>query len=141
MIAAAVLGIAAGAGQAAAPRPHWVRVGVAAGGGPIEIDRSSLNWHSLQRARWRVLHPQPQPDGTVEERHIEMIDCASRTSSGLQTTLFGPGGHLIDDQRDPYEVTMRRMAPPTPDTTGETVTVNACRLRPPPPPKRKAQHG
>jgi hypothetical protein len=119
---------------AAPPMPRWTPAGMDGAGRAIEIDRNSLNWRSLQRAWWRVAYPQPRPDGTVQERHLELVDCRDGTSAVIQILSLGADGRVIRDQVDGEELAMQRLSPPTPDTAGETVTQEACRLRPPPPP-------
>jgi hypothetical protein len=126
--------LTAPAGAAAPPMPRWTSVGTGAGGGAIEINRASLTWRPMQRAWWRIRYASPKRDGTVEERHLELIDCRSGTSAVIETVSLDGVGQVINDQRDGEELAMQRMGPPTPDTTGETVVEQACRLRPPPPP-------
>lgn len=131
---------AAPAGAAPPPMPRWVAVGTGAGGGAIEINRASLTWRPMQRAWWRIHYEPPKRDGTVEERHLELIDCHTGSSAVIETISLDGAGQVINDQRDGEDLAMQRMGPPTPDTTGETVVEQACRLRPPPPPpprKRK----
>ena len=122
------------AGPASAAAPRWTAVGTGAGGGTIEIDRASLNWRALQRAWWRIGYAPAKADGTVEERHLELIDCRARVSAVMETVSLDASGRVIADQRDGENLAMQRMGPPTPGTTGETVAREACRLRPPPPP-------
>lgn len=50
---------------------------------------------------------------------------------------MGADGRVLNDQRDPENLAMQRMGPPTPGTSGELVAMAACRLRPPPPPPHK----
>lgn len=116
------------------PGPHWTAVGAGAGGGRVEIDRASLNWRPMQRAWWRIGYDPARRDGTVEERHLELIDCRTGTSAVIQTISLDAAGRVVADQRDGEELAMQRMGAPTPGTTGELVAENACRLRPPPPP-------
>lgn len=118
----------------AAPMPRWTAVGTGAGGGAIEINRASLNWRPLQRAWWRIHYAPAKRDGTVEERHLELVDCRAGTSAVIETVSLDSAGQVIADQRDGEDLAMQRMGPPTPGTTGETVAEQACRLRPPPPP-------
>ena len=120
--------------MAAAPTPRWTAVGTGAGGGAIEINRNSLTWRATQRAWWRIHYAPAKRDGTVEERHLELIDCRSGTSAVIETVSLDGAGQVINDQRDGEDLAMQRMGPPTPGTTGETVVEQACRLRPPPPP-------
>lgn len=122
------------AAQPGGPVPRWTPAGMDAAGRTIEIDRNSLDWRSLQRVWWRIRHAEPGRDGTVEERHLELVDCRDRVSAPIQTLMLGQGGQLIVDQRDGEELALQRLGPPTPDSAGETVTIEACRLRPPPPP-------
>lgn len=141
VIARMILGlIVASPALAAPPMPRWTPAGMDAAGRTIEIDRNSLNWRSLQRAWWRIAYPQPRPDGTVEERHLELVDCRDGTSAVIQTVSLGADGRVVSDQVDGEELALQRLGPPTPDTAGETVTTEACRLRPPPPrlPERRA---
>jgi hypothetical protein len=133
-VAAAALVLAAGA--AMAQRPRWVPVGAGAGGGTIEIDRSSLNWRSVQHAVWRISYLEPKPNGALGERHVELIDCNAHTSAALSTTSIGPRGEVIEVQSDPESIAIRHLAPPTIGSPGRRVAVNACRLRPPPPRRR-----
>ena len=119
--------------SADAQAPRWVAVGQGAGG-TVEINRASLTWRAVQRAWWRITYAQPKRDGTVEERHLELIDCNARTSAVIGTVALDAGGQVISDQRDGEELARQRMGPPTPGTTGELVASQACRLRPPPPP-------
>lgn len=116
------------------PAPRWTAVGTGAGGGTIEINRASLTWRPVQRAWWRIGYNPPKRDGTVEERHLELIDCRAGTSAVIGTVSLGAGGQVINDQRDGEDLAFQRMGSPTPGTTGETVMEQACRLRPPPPP-------
>jgi len=132
-----LIALLAGPALAAAPMPRWTAVGTGAGGGAIEINRASLNWRPLQRAWWRIHYAPPKRDGTVEERHLELIDCRAGTSAVIETVSLDSAGQVIADQRDGEELAMQRMGPPTPGTTGETVAEQACRLRPPPPPPRR----
>ena len=120
--------------MAAPPMPRWTPVGADHAGRRIEIDRASLNWRSLQRAWWRVAYPEPRRDGTVEERHLELIDCRDGSAAVIRMLSLGAAGRVINEQVDGEELALQRMSPPTPDTTGETVAREACRLRPPPPP-------
>ena len=120
--------------MAAPPMPRWTPVGADHAGRRIEIDRASLNWRSLQRAWWRVGYPEPRRDGTVEERHLELIDCRDGSAAVIRMLSLGAAGRVINEQVDGEELALQRMSPPTPDTTGETVAREACRLRPPPPP-------
>ena len=124
----------AGSAAAAPPMPRWTAVGSGAGGGAIEINRASLTWRPMQRAWWRIRYAPAKQDGTAEERHLELIDCRAGTSAVIETVSLDATGQVIDDQRDGEELALQRMGPPTPDTTGETVVEQACRLRPPPPP-------
>ena len=121
----------------ARPAPRWTAVGTGAGGGTIEIDRNSLTWRSVQRAWWRIGYQPAKADGTVEERHLELIDCRAGLSAGIETIALGVDGQVIDNARDGEPLADQRMSPPTPDTPGETVAMEACRLRPPPPPPVK----
>lgn len=130
LIAAAAPALAAPAG------PRWTMVGPGAGG-PVEIDRASLNWRPMQRAWWRINYAQPKRDGTVQERHLELIDCRAGVSAVIATVSMDAAGQVISDQRDGEDLAMQRLSPPTPGTTGELVAEQACRLRPPPPPPRK----
>jgi hypothetical protein len=122
---------------AAPPMPRWTHVGIGAGGGAIEVNRASLTWRPLQRAWWRIRYDPAKRDGTVEERHLELIDCHSGQSAVIETVSLDGAGQVIADQRDGEELAMQRMGPPTPGTAGETLVEGACRLRPPPPPPRK----
>lgn len=126
-----ILGLLAAApGQ---PAPRWTAAGMDAAGRTIEIDRNSLDWRSLQRAWWRIRHAEPKRDGTIEERHLELVDCRDGVSAPIQTMMLGQGGQIIADQRDGEELALQRLGPPTPDSAGETVAIEVCRLRPPPP--------
>lgn len=118
---------------AATPGPRWTHVGQGAGG-PVEVDRASLTWHPVQHAWWRIVYASPKRDGTVEERSQELIDCDARVSAVIETVSLDAGGQVIADQRDGEALARQRMGPPTPDSTGELVAEQACRLRPPPPP-------
>jgi hypothetical protein len=129
-----MLALLAAAPAGAAPR--WTEIGRDAAGRPVEIERGSLHWRNLQRAWWRIRHAEPQADGAVEERHLELIDCGARTSAVIGTIRIGAGGETVSDQRDGESLAMQRMGPPTPETTGEMVAMAACRLRPPPPKRR-----
>lgn len=130
MVAAA---LALAASAAIAQGPRWVPVGAGAGGGMIEIDRSSLNWHAVQHAVWRIGYAEPKPNGAVGERHVELIDCNAHTSAPISTTSIGPRGEVIDVQSDPESIAIRHLAPPTIGSPGRRVAASACRLRPPPP--------
>lgn len=132
-----LMALMAAPATAAAPMPRWTAVGTGAGGGAIEINRSSLTWRATQRAWWRIHYAPAKRDGTVEERHLELIDCRSGTSAVIETVSLDGAGQVINDQRDGEELAMQRMGPPTPGTTGETVVEQACRLRPPPPPPHR----
>lgn len=127
------LALAGSSAAAAPPGPRWTHAGPGAGGA-IEIDRASLNWRPVQRAWWRIRYAEPKRDGTVEERHLELIDCREGVSAAIETVSLDAGGRVIADQRDGEALAAQRMGPPTPGTSGETVAVQACRLRPPPPP-------
>ena len=132
-----ILGLIAAAPALAAPpgpRPRWIAAGMDTVGRTIEIDRASLTWRPLQRAWWRVAYPEPRRDGTVEERHLELIDCREGLSAVIETVSLDASGGVLNRQQDGEELAMQRLGPPTPDTTGETVAREACRLRPPPPP-------
>lgn len=117
----------------ARPVPRWTAVGTGAGGGTIEIDRNSLTWRAVQRAWWRIGYQPAKADGTVQERHLELIDCRVGESAGIQTISLDAAGRVIGDARDGDSVADQRMSPPTPDTPGEIVAMEACRLRPLPP--------
>lgn len=136
MIAVAALALAAGSGPAQAQGGRWVPVGPGAGGGMIEIDRSSLTWHSIQHAVWRIGYAEPKPNGAVGERHVELIDCNAHASAPISTTSIGPQGEVIEVQSDPESIARQHLAPPTIGSPGRRVAVNACRLRPPPPKRR-----
>ncbi|HYZ47378.1 MAG TPA: hypothetical protein VE567_00625 [Sphingomonas sp.] len=127
------LALAIAAPAVAQPRPRWIAVGTGAGAGEIEIDRASLNWRPVQRAWWRIAYAPAKPDGTVEERHLELIDCGDGNSAVIETVSFDAAGRMIAEQRDGEELARQRLGPPTPGTTGETIVEQACRLRPPPP--------
>jgi hypothetical protein len=114
---------------------RWVTVG-SAPGGPIEVDRGSLDWHRMQHAVWRIRYVEPKPNGAVEERYVELIDCHDRTSAPLSTTSIGPGGQVISVDRDPEDIVRQRLKPPTIGTPGRAAASGACRLRPPPPKRR-----
>jgi hypothetical protein len=132
------LGLLASApAMAAPPMPRWTPAGMDHAGRTIEIDLASLNWRSLQRAWWRVAYPEPRRDGTVEERHLELVDCRDGSAAVIRIVSLGAGGQVINEQVDGEELALQRLSPPTPDTAGETVAREACRLRPPPPPPRK----
>lgn len=132
VIAMGALLLIAAAGQALAQGERWVTVGAAAGG-PIEVDRASLNWHRMQRAVWRIRYETPKPNGAVEERNLELIDCHDRTSAPISTRSIGPDGRIIDEQTDPESVAQAHLKPPTIATPGKAAAAGACRLRPPPP--------
>ncbi len=138
MIRVLALGLLASApAMAAPPMPRWTPAGMDHAGRTIEIDLASLNWRSLQRAWWRVAYPEPRRDGTVEERHLELVDCRDGSAAVIRIVSLGAGGQVINEQVDGEELALQRLSPPTPDTAGETVAREACRLRPPPPPPRK----
>jgi hypothetical protein len=122
---------------AVSPAPRWTAAGTGAGGGTIEIDRASLTWRPVQRAWWRIGYSPAKADGTARERHLELIDCRSGTSAVIETVSLDAGGRVIDSQRDGEDLAFQRMSAPTPETAGETVLEQACRLRPPPPPPPK----
>jgi hypothetical protein len=130
----ALIALLAAPALAADPGPRWTAVGTGAGGGAIEINRASLTWRPMQRAWWRIHYEPAKRDGTVEERHLEMVDCRTGQSAVIETVSLDSAGRVIADQRDGEELAMQRMGPPTPGTTGEMVVEGACRLRPPPPP-------
>ncbi|MFD1610356.1 hypothetical protein ACFSCW_00915 [Sphingomonas tabacisoli] len=135
-----ILSLALAAPALSAPpnhAPRWAPAGTGEGGGVIEIDRASLTWRPLQHAWWRIHYAPPKQDGTVEERNLELIDCRERVSYGIETVSLDASGAVISDQRDSEDLAMQRMSPPTPGTPGETVAIQACRMRPPPPPPRK----
>lgn len=127
------LALAGSAAAAAAAGPRWTSVGPGPGGA-IEVDRASLTWRPMQRAWWRIRYAGPRPDGAVEERHLELIDCRAGVSAVIETVSLDAAGRVLADRRDGEELALQRMGPPTPGTAGETVAVQACRLRPPPPP-------
>lgn len=118
---------------AASPAPRWTAIGPGAGG-TVEVDRASLTWRPMQRAWWRINYAEPKRDGTVQERHLELIDCRAGVSAVIATVSMDAGGRVIADQRDGEDLAMQRLSPPTPGTTGELVAEQSCRLRPPPPP-------
>ncbi|NNM77453.1 hypothetical protein HJG53_11100 [Sphingomonas sp. ID1715] len=134
MIALFAIGLMA---AAAPPMPRWTPAGMDHAGRKIEIDRASLNWRSLQRAWWRVAYPEPRRDGTVEERHLDLVDCRDGIAAVIRIVSLGAGGQVLNEQVDGEDLALQRLSPPTPDTAGETVAREACRLRPPPPPPRK----
>ena len=138
VIALGALLLIAGAGQALAQGGRWVMVGNAAGG-PIEVDRNSLNWHRMQHAVWRIRYAMPKPNGAVEERNLELIDCHARTSAVISTRSIGPGGQIIDEQTDPESVALGHLKPPTISSPGKAAASGACRLRPPPPKRKVAR--
>jgi hypothetical protein len=127
------------AAPAIAQGGRWVIVG-SAPGGAIEVDRGSLTWHRMQHAVWRVRYAVPKPNGAVEDRNIELIDCHDHTSAPISTRSIGPGGQIIDEQTDPESVAQQHLRPPTISSPGKAAASGACRLRPPPP-KRKAARG
>jgi hypothetical protein len=133
IIALAAIGLVAAMGPAQAAGPRWVQVGNGAGGGPIEVDRASLTWHSVQHAVWRIPYATPKPNGAVEERHVELIDCDAHMSAPISTTSIGPNGNVIDVQSDPENIARQHLGPPTIGSPGRRVAVGACQLRPPPP--------
>lgn len=135
MIGWGTLVLMAGPAIALAPAGRWVTVGNAAGG-PIEVDRNSLDWHRVQHAVWRIRYQVPKPNGAVEERNLELIDCHDRTSAPISTRSIGPDGRIIDEQTDPESVAQAHLKPPTIATPGKAAASGACRLRPPPPKKR-----
>lgn len=118
----------------AAPGPAWVPAGRGPGGVPVEIDRRSLTWRNLQRVAWRMRLGEPRRDGTVEERHVDLIDCGAGLTAVIETVSLDAGGQVLNDQRDGESLARQRLSPPTPGTVGETVAERACLLRPPPPP-------
>ena len=120
--------------MAAPPMPRWTPV--PADGRTVEIDRASLTWRAMQRAWWRTVHAQPSRDGTVEERHLELVDCNTGTSAVIQTIALSAGGEVLRNQVDGESLAMQRLGPPTPGTVGEAVTEATCQLRPPPPPPK-----
>jgi hypothetical protein len=125
--------LAAAPAMAAPPMPRWTPAGTDGAGRTIEIDRNSLNWRSLQRVWWRVAYPEPRRDGTMEERHLELVDCRDGNAAVIRIASLGAGGQLLNEQVDGEELALQRLSPPTPGTAGETVAREACRLRPPPP--------
>ena len=135
VIAAGALLLIAGASQALAQGGRWVTVGNAAGGA-IEVDRGSLSWRRMQRAVWRIRYQTPKPNGAVEERNLELIDCHARTSAPISTRSIGPDGRIIDEQSDPESIAQAHLKAPTIATPGRAAASGACRLRPPPPKKR-----
>jgi hypothetical protein len=137
VIAAGALLLIAGAALAQGGR--WVNVG-SAPGGPIEVDRGSLDWHRMQHAVWRIRYAVPKPNGAVEERNLELIDCHEHSSAPISTRSIGPDGRVIEEQSDPESVAQAHLKPPTIATPGRAAASGACRLRPPPP-KRHAAHG
>lgn len=131
MIGLLAWGLAAGATP---PMPRWTPAGMDAVGRTIQIDRNSLNWRSLQHAWWRVAYPEARRDGTVEERHLELVDCRDGTAAVIRIVALGADGRVVNEQVDGEDLALQRLSPPTPDTAGETIVTEACRLRPPPPP-------
>jgi hypothetical protein len=135
IIALGALVLMVSPGLALAPGGRWVTVGSAAGG-PIEVDRSSLDWHRMQHAVWRIRYQTPKPNGAVEERNLELIDCHARTSAPISTRSIGPDGRIVEEQSDPESIAQQHLAPPTIATPGRAAATGACRLRPPPPKRR-----
>lgn len=117
--------------------PVWVPGGVGPGGAPVAIDRTSLTWRNLQRVRWRLTLPEPRRDGTVEERHTDLVDCAEGLNAVMETVSLDGTGRVIGTERDGEDLALQRLSPPTPGTVGETVAERACRLRPPPPRRKR----
>ena len=138
IIALGALVLMVGPAWALAPGERWVTVGNAPGGA-IEVDRGSLDWHRMQRAVWRVRYAVPKPNGAVEERNLELIDCHDHTSAPISTRSIGPDGRIIDEQSDPESVAQQHLKQPTISTPGRAAASGACRLRPPPPKKRVAR--
>jgi hypothetical protein len=138
VIAVGALLLIAGAGQALAQGGRWVNVG-SAPGGPIEVDRGSLTWHRMQHAVWRIRYAVPKPNGAVEERNLELIDCHEHSSAPISTRSIGPDGRVFDEQSDPESVAQAHLKPPTIATPGRAAASGACRLRPPPPKKKVAR--
>jgi hypothetical protein len=121
----------------AAPAPlRWTEVGRDPAGRAVEVARGSLDWRNEQRAWWRIVYAEPREDGALEERHLELIDCADRSAAVIRTLAVGAGGQTVSEQVDGESLARQRLSPPTPDTTGEMVAMAACRLRPPPPKRR-----
>lgn len=120
---------------AAPPMPRWTPV--QAQGRTVEIDTASLTWRPLQRAWWRIAYAEPRRDGTVEERHLELIDCRAGTTAVIQTVSLAASGTVLNNAEDGEALALQRLSPPTPDTIGEAVAMAACRLRPPPPRPRR----
>lgn len=117
--------------------PVWVPGGVGPGGAPVAIDRSALTWRNLQRVRWRLTLPEPRRDGTVEEQHLDLVDCAEGLNAVIETVSFDAAGQVIGTERDGEDLALQRLSPPTPGTVGESVAMRACRLRPPPPRRKR----
>jgi hypothetical protein len=127
----------AGLMMLAAPGGAWVAAGGGPGGAAVEIDRRSLTWRNTQRVAWRMRLAEPRRDGTVEERHVELVDCAGRLTAVIETVSLDGAGRVLNVARDGESLAAQRLSPPTPGTVGETVAERACRLRPPPPRRRR----
>jgi hypothetical protein len=139
IVALGALVLIATSAVALAQGERWANVG-SAPGGPIEVDRSSLDWHRMQHAVWRIRYAVPKPNGTVEERNLELVDCHLHTSAPISTRSLGPGGQVIAEQTDPESVAQTHLKEPTIATPGRAAASGICRLRPPPP-KLKAARG
>lgn len=122
---------------AAAPTGGWVNAGTGPGGVPVEIDRRSLTWRNTQRVVWRLRLPEARRDGTIEERHYDLVDCAAGLTAVIETVSVGADGRVLKVARDGEALAAQRLSPATPGTVGETVAAEACRLRPPPPRRRR----
>lgn len=122
---------------AAAPAGSWVNAGAGPGGVPVEIDRRSLTWRNTQRVVWRMRLPEPRRDGTLEERHYDLVDCAGGLTAVIETVSVDATGRVLNVARDGEALAAQRLSPATPGTVGETVAAEACRLRPPPPRRRR----
>lgn len=136
----AALGAAALSWPAAAgaQQPDWVRVGTYPDGGAIEVDRETTGTAGgLKRVRWRIVHPAPRQDGTAEQHHRELIDCAGPRSSVLATLRLDAGGQVLGEESDSENAARQRLGAVTPGSPGETVARAACAMSPKPRPRRR----
>jgi hypothetical protein len=136
-ILAGVALLAATAVGGAAPKPQWVRVG-SHHGEPVEVDEASIRTAGgITKGWWRVALAEQRPDGTAQEKQLEVVDCDERLSTSLALVALDAGGQVLSDVREPESAALARLAPATPGTTGELVADAICRLRPRPKPARR----
>lgn len=125
--------LATPAGAATPPREQWVRVGAHVDGGPVEVDRKSIApWRGLWRGWWRVTLAEPRRDGTLVEKHLELVDCREGLTSTLELVSLRADGSVAGDAREPDSVALTQLSPATPGSVGDMAAAAICRLRPKP---------